>query len=140
MNQPISTLNIGAKNLAMQNTPKPLVGDWLIIFASIILVGFLFVSLWSFEPAAKLRIRQGDKVVGTFSLNQTREINIHGPLGDSKIIIKAGQVRFASSPCHNQYCVHQDWLKRAGQAAICIPNQVSLELLGVKKTYDSLNY
>ena len=140
MNQLISAPDIGAKNLAKQNIPKPLIGDWLIIFASIVLVGFLFASLWSFEPAAKLLIRQGDKVVGTYSLNQTREISIHGPLGDSKIIIKAGQVRFASSPCHNQYCVHQDWLKRAGQAAICIPNQVSLELLGVKKTYDSLNY
>ncbi len=123
-----------------KNLLKLLPGDWLIIVASVVVVGLLFTSLWSFEPAAKLRIRQGDKVYGTYSLNQTRLLSIHGPLGDSIISIKAGQVRFVSSPCHNQYCVHQGWLKRAGQAAICLPNQVSLELLGAKKAYDSLNY
>ena len=119
---------------------KPLIGDYFVMIAGAILVAFLFAKLWSFEPAAKLRIRQGDQIIGTYSLNQTRELNIHGPLGESKIMIQSGKVRFISSPCHNQYCVHQGWLKRAGQAAICIPNQVSLELLGAKKTYDSLNY
>lgn len=123
-----------------QNLLKLLPGDWLIVLASVVVVGLLFASFWSFEPAAKLRIRQGDKIYGTYSLNQTRTLSIHGPLGDSIISIKAGQVRFISSPCHNQYCVHQGWLKRAGQAAICLPNQVSLELLGAKKAYDSLNY
>lgn len=122
------------------NLPKLLIGDWLVVCISAGLVACLFATLWSVEPATKLRIRQGDKVYGTYSLNQTRTLNIHGPLGDSIISIKAGQARFVSSPCHNQYCVHQGWLNRAGQAAICLPNQVSLELLGAKKTYDSLNY
>ncbi len=120
--------------------PKLLIGDWLVVCMSVGLVAWLFVSLWSFEPATKLQIRQGNKIYGTYSLNQTRTLNIHGTLGDSIISIKAGQARFVSSPCHNQYCVHQGWLKHAGQAAICLPNQVSLELLGAKKTYDSLNY
>ena len=123
-----------------KNLPSLLVGDWLVICISSVLIALLFATLWSFEPAAKLRIRQNDKIVGTFSLNQTRILNIHGPLGDSVISIQAGQARFVSSPCHNQYCVHQGWLKRVGQVAICLPNQVSLELLGTKKTYDSLNY
>lgn len=120
--------------------PKPLIGDWLTIILGIALVVFLFANLWSFAPAAKLRIRQGDHIIGTYSLNQTRIFNVHGPLGNSMISIKAGQVRFVSSPCHNQYCVHQGWLKHVGQAAICLPNQVSIELLGVKKSYDTLNY
>ena len=32
------------------------------------------------------------------------------------------------------------WLKQAGEIAVCLPNQVSLELSGGSKPYDSLNY
>lgn len=119
---------------------KPLLGDWLVIIASVVLVIFLFKTLWHNERASKLQIRQGDHIYATLSLNQNRTLDIHGPLGNSRIVINQGQVRFEHSPCPNQYCVHQGWLNRAGQVAICLPNQVSLELLGAKKDYDSLNY
>ena len=92
------------------------------------------------HASAKLQIRQGDSIYATLSLDQERTLDILGPLGNSRIIVHHGQVRFASSPCPNQYCVHQGWLSRSGQVAICLPNQVSLELIGSKKPYDSLNY
>lgn len=119
---------------------KPLLGDWLIIVASLVGVVFLFQTLWVNTPASQLQIRQADKIIGTYDLNQTKELHIHGPLGDSHISIAQGKVRFKQSPCTNQYCVHQGWLKRAGQVAICLPNQVSLQLIGENKPYDSLNY
>jgi hypothetical protein len=126
--------------MSFKFNPKPLIGDWLVIFASIIVVIFMFQQFWSLEHASKLKIRQGDKIIGTYDLNQTRELQIHGALGDSLISINQGKVRFKQSPCHNQYCVHQGWLSHAGQVAICLPNQISLQLMGAKKTYDSLNY
>ena len=125
---------------------KPLLGDWLVIVAGLGLVVFLFAFLWQNVSASKLQIRQGDHIVGTYTLNQNRTIHVQGPLGESIIQISQqagkteGQVRFVQSPCHGQYCVHQGWLKRAGQVAVCLPNQVSIELLGEKKPYDSLNY
>jgi hypothetical protein len=119
---------------------KPLVGDWLVMVASLVAVIFMFQTFWSFAPASQLKIRQGDKIIGTYDLNQTRELKIAGPLGDAFISINLGKVRFKQSPCPNQYCVHQGWLSRAGQVAICLPNQISLQLMGVKSAYDSLNY
>ena len=119
---------------------KLLLGDYLVIALGLLLVVYLFKTLWHSEHAAKLQLRQGNQIVATLSLNQDRLIDVTGPLGVSKIEIKQGKVRFLSSPCANQYCVHQGWLHRAGQAAICLPNRVSLELLGTKKSYDSLNY
>ena len=116
-----------------------LIGDWLVVGLSALLVAMLFTTLWQTEPANKLRIRQGNSIYATLSLNQKRVLDIHGPLGVSKITIDNGRVRFEQSPCRNQYCVHQGWLHKAGQVAICLPNQVSLELLGSKKLYDSLN-
>lgn len=121
-------------------TKHVLIGDWLVILAGLLCVFYLFQTLWSSEHAAKVQIRLGDKIYATYSLNQQREIHVHGKLGDAVINISQGKARFAKSPCTTQYCVHQGWLTRAGQAAICLPNQISLELLGETKPYDSLNY
>lgn len=115
-------------------------GDWLIIAGSVLAVIFMFQQFWSFEHASKLKIRQGNQIIGTYDLNQTRELHIKGPIGESLVSINQGKVRFKKSPCRNQYCVHQGWLSRAGQVAICLPNQISLQLMGAKSTYDSLNY
>lgn len=117
-----------------------LLGDWLIILVCVLGVLYLFQILWTNEHAAKVQIRLGDKIYATYSLNQQREIHVHGKLGDAVISISQGKVRFAKSPCAEQYCVHQGWLTLAGQVAICIPNQISLELIGEAKSYDSLNY
>lgn len=117
-----------------------LAGDWLVVGLGMLVVALLFRTLWHTEPANKLRIRQGDSVYATLSLDQVRTLEIHGPLGISKVALNHGKVRFEQSPCHNQYCVHQGWLSKAGQAAICLPNQVSIELLGSDKLYDSLSY
>ena len=119
---------------------KPLIGDWMVIAASIVAVIFMFQQFWSTEFASKLKIRQGSRVLGTYDLNQRRELKITGAMGVSLISINQGKVRFKQSPCLNQYCVHQGWLSRVGQVAICLPNQISLQLMGSKTTYDSLNY
>ncbi len=116
------------------------IGDWLVILASLLFVIILFKTLWTNEQATKVQIRVGNNIYGTYSLNQQRNIHVHGELGEIIVSITQGKARFIKSPCTNQYCVHQGWLKRAGQAAICLPNQISLELIGENKPYDSLNY
>lgn len=124
----------------LSNFPKPLSGDWGIIVLSLGLIAFSFVTLWSHQPAATLRIRVGNAVLGEYSLMQTKTLTIAGRLGNAVIEIQQGKVRFKHSPCHNQYCVHQGWLSHANQAAICIPNQISIELIGTQAAFDSLNY
>jgi hypothetical protein len=134
-------LNLKQLTPQFSRYPKPLIGDWLVVMSSLVVVIFLFQTLWSTQAASKLNIRQGNQLVGTYDLNQTRDIHIHGTIGDSIVRIEQGKVRFKQSPCTNQYCVHQGWLSRAGQAAICIPNQISLQLIGNRgPAYDSLNY
>ena len=115
-------------------------GDKLVILLGLLLLIYLFQTLWTNAQAAKVQIQVGDKVYATFSLNQAREVQVKGKLGEATISIANGKVRFAKSPCHSQYCVHQGWLTRAGQASICLPNQISLALIGEAKPYDSLNY
>lgn len=137
---PKNTLQTIFQTMQIQQNHKPIIGDWLVIIGALLIVIFMFQQFWRFEPASKIKIRQNDQIIGTYDLNQMRELHIKGHLGEAIITINNGQVRFKQSPCTNQYCVHQGWLKNAGQVAICLPNQISLQLIGAKKQYDSLNY
>lgn len=119
---------------------KLLLGDCFILALALISVIWMFGQFWTSSPAKQFKIRQGNQIIGVFDLNQQRDLHIKGAIGESHIRIQNGQVRFRQSPCSNQYCVHQGWLNRAGQVAICLPNQISLQLLGAKSAYDSLNY
>jgi len=116
------------------------VGDWLIITLSTGLVIYLTLTLWTGELADKAVIRSGGKVFREVPLSHDQTIAVPGPLGISIIAIEHRRARIASDPSPRQYCVRQGWLQQAGEIAICLPNQVSVELVGSHKRYDSLNY
>lgn len=115
-------------------------GDWLTLVIGSAGVAFLILTLWSGEQADKAVIRSGGKVFKEVSLSRNQQIEVPGPLGISLIAIQDRRVRIASDPSPRQYCVRQGWLQQAGEIALCLPNQVSVELVGSKKRYDSLNY
>jgi len=115
-------------------------GDWLILSCGTLLSVWLAVTLWQGGMADTATIRSGGHVFREISLSRNQVVEVPGPLGISRITVHNHKVRVASDPGPRQYCVHQGWLKQAGEIAICLPNQVSVELGGGNKTYDSLNY
>jgi len=115
-------------------------GDWLVLTVGSICVILLAFRLWNGELADKAIIRSGGKIFCEVSLTRDQQVEVPGPLGISIIQIKERRARIASDPSPRQYCVRQGWLQQAGEIALCLPNQVSVELAGSKKRYDSLNY
>jgi hypothetical protein len=124
-------------NMASQHIK---IGDWLTILFGSICVVMLMLKLWGGELADKAIIRSGGKIVREVPLTSNQQIEVSGPLGISLITIQNRKARIASDPSPRQYCVRQGWLQQAGEIALCLPNQVSVELVGSKKKYDSLNY
>lgn len=119
---------------------RPLLwGDWLVLLLSLAITGWLWSDWGNYAHATKCQIRQGTHIIGTYDLMQDRHITVKGAIGNSVIHIHQGKVRFEHAPCHNQYCVQQGWLRRAGQVVLCLPNQVSIVLLG-ESGFDSLSY
>lgn len=115
-------------------------GDSLILLSGALFTIWLAATLWHGGAADKAVIRTGGKIFREVELTHDIEISVPGPLGTSIIAIRNHQVRIVSDPSPRQYCVRQGWLKSAGEIAICLPNQVSVELTGGQKKYDSLNY
>jgi hypothetical protein len=115
-------------------------GDWLTLLLGSLFAGWLAATLWHGGAADKAIIRSGGKIFREVPLSRDQIIEVPGPLGLSRIAIHNRQVRIAADPSPRQYCVRQGWLKQAGEISICLPNQVSVELNGGGKRYDSLNY
>jgi hypothetical protein len=115
-------------------------GDWGTLLGAAVLTTWLALTFWHGGAADKAVIRSGGKVFREVSLRRDIVISVPGPLGVSKIAIHNQQARVASDPSPRQLCVHQGWLKQAGEIAICLPNQVSVELVGASRSYDSLSY
>ncbi|MDR1784866.1 MAG: NusG domain II-containing protein [Spirochaetaceae bacterium] len=63
-----------------------------------------------------------------FSLGKNAREHIPGLLGDSVIEIRAGEARFAESPCRNKVCVLHAPLKAGGAWSACLPNRVMLRI------------
>ena len=115
-------------------------GDWLTMGVGCIVVALLTLELWNGGLADKVVIKSRGKLFREVSLSRNQRIEVPGAMGISLIAIENRKVRIASDPGPRQYCVRQGWLKQAGEIALCLPNQVSVELVGSHKSYDSLNY
>lgn len=115
-------------------------GDYLTLLAGALCVVLLTLKLWHGDVADTAVIRSGGKVFREVPLSRDQQIEVPGPLGTSIITIEKLRARISSDPGPRQYCVRQGWLQQAGEIAVCLPNQVSVELTGGAKKYDSLNY
>ncbi|MDR1275799.1 MAG: NusG domain II-containing protein [Candidatus Accumulibacter sp.] len=115
-------------------------GDWLVFLLACAFCLASFPIAWRGGVAEKLVVRQGGRVFAELDLSRASRIDVPGPIGTTTVAVEDGRARVVSDPGIHQYCVRQGWLERAGEIAICAPNEVSLEIAGSDKVYDSLNY
>jgi len=115
-------------------------GDYLTLLGGVAFTIWVTVTVWSGGVADTALIRSGGKVFREVPLSRDQQIEVPGPLGTTVITIERLRARISSDPSPRQYCVRQGWIQQAGEIAICLPNEVSVELTGGQKKYDSMNY
>ena len=114
--------------------------DWIVVAAAAALVGALAVASWSPERAAHSAVIHGPGGVQTVSLSTDRRVEVEGLAGISVVEVRDGRARFIAGPCRNRVCIAAGWLAAAGGFAACVPNGVSVQLLGDEAAYDAINY
>ena len=122
----------------MQDLLKP--GDWVILVLGGALVASLTVHFWGGPQGDTLMVRVHGQLYDPISLRRAHTLSVLGPLGITLIEIQPGRARIARDPSPRQLCVKQGWLSRAGEVALCLPNQVSVEIRGSVRTFDSIAY
>ena len=115
-------------------------GDIGVLLAGAGLVVALTLFAWRGTSGDTAVIRAAGKIVQTAALTRAQTFAIEGPLGITRVEIAPGRARILADPSPRQLCVKQGWLTLSGQAALCLPNQVSLEIRGRAPAYDTLGY
>ena len=110
-------------------------GDWSILLAGGLVVVWLMAT--GHGDGDQVVIKQAGRVFLETSPRLDRMVTVPGPLGETQVEIRGGQVRVKADPSPRQLCVRQGWLQ-PGEAAVCLPNRVSVEWGQAR--YDSLNY
>lgn len=100
----------------------------------------LFFNAWLKPMGDTVIVRAHGKVKVRTTLKRDGDYEVQGKLGLSRIEVRRGRARVASDPGPLQVCVKQGWVSRAGEAALCLANQISLEIEGSTKPFDSLSY
>ena len=110
-------------------------GDVLVLLLGLALI----VALWMQRGIRGdgVVVRLDGRIFMEANLRLNRLIRVPGPLGETVVEIRNGQVRIQSDPSPRQLCVRQGWLA-PGDTAICLPNRVSIER--GHSGYDSINY
>jgi hypothetical protein len=115
--------------------------DYVVLAGALLLLPYLYASFWHRGGAGEeVRIVGADGKEILASLREDRDLSIAGPLGSSIIEIRDGRVRFVSSPCHGQLCVHAGWLHFGGEFTACLPNRISVAVVGRELRYDTINF
>lgn len=117
-------------------------GDIFVLFLACIGLFLLAHALWQTPAGIATRaiIRARGAIVATVQLPADKTIVVNGPLGPTTIRILDRQIKVDKDPGIRQYCVDQGWLTRPGDIGLCLPNQISIQLLGSDSPYDTLSY
>jgi len=116
-------------------------GDAVVWLLAATLLVSLYMMFWQADGhGAEAVVLVNGKRWARLDLFQNQDLDVPGPLGHSHIQVRDGQVRFVNSPCPNQLCVHTGWLSQGGEVSICLPNKVSLQILGSDPRFDAINF
>ncbi|HHJ81415.1 MAG TPA: NusG domain II-containing protein, partial [Candidatus Tenderia electrophaga] len=105
--------------------------DKIVVTLALLLLPFLYIEFWGNSTqgeVVQIRSVNGDNI--TLPLDQDKRLQIKGALGLSIIEIKDRQVRFIDSPCQGKQCIIAGWLNKDGQLAACLPNGVTVQIIG----------
>ncbi|MDR2526091.1 MAG: NusG domain II-containing protein [Oscillospiraceae bacterium] len=106
-------------------------GDLLLLLCCLALAGALLLPNVLAAKPTQVKIN-GE----AFSLSQTQTVARSGVV----VEIAQGRARVRTAPCPDQLCVHTGWLTHSGETAVCLPQRVSVELVGGKTAVDGVAF
>lgn len=115
-------------------------GDVLVIAMAVWLVGGLFAHAWMQPAGTALIVHARGGLAVRAPLDRDGNYEVAGRLGATRIEVRQGRARVAADPGPRQICVRQGWISRAGEASLCLANEVSLEIGGAVRAFDSVSY
>lgn len=99
----------------------------LIFMLGSVMLIYNLMMLSRIEPSAKLVVvvSRNLKEIHRFDLKENRIVDIEDY---GKLSIKSGKVKVLAASCRDKICVHTNEIKHEGEAIICLPNKIIIEI------------
>ncbi len=120
---------------------KMTAGDNLLLVMALLLVVASYNAFWGsslYGNQAALFVSGKHKA--SIDLYENRIFKIRGKLGESELQVEDGKIRFLTSPCDGKQCIYQGWISQSGEIAACVPNGISVRILGPDPRFDTMNF
>ncbi|MBO4584805.1 MAG: NusG domain II-containing protein [Clostridia bacterium] len=113
--------------------------DFIIIAAALLLAAAVFLFFLPKGETGRLyaEISKNGEVIASLPLDTDAEYVVNGDY-ENVVTISDGSAFFSSSNCPNEDCVHTGKLTKAGQLAVCLPNGVTLRIVGGEGDVDAI--
>ena len=114
----------------MKLTSYITVADSILIAGLVALAAGLFVAMpqWVLSGGEDLEIRVENRLVGRYTLDENRVVEVSGPRGKTLVRIKDGRATVVASPCRDKICAGMGEVGREGGIIVCVPNRVVVEV------------
>jgi hypothetical protein len=117
-------------------------GDRILIIIIAILALILIMELMLTKNYASVVVVRSDgNIVKTVSLNKNMVFEVKSNEGHLFVEIKNRKVRVINSTCKDKLCEKEGWIEKPGESIICLPNRISITIIGKKKdNVDTITY
>lgn len=107
---------------------KTLLTDSIIFLVCILAI--VIISSQTLQGGSGYVQIQSEKATFRYSLENSREITVDGPLGHTHIVIEDGKAHILDSDCPTKSCTHQSPIFKSNAWIACLPNMVLLTIVG----------
>jgi len=108
---------------------RKLFSKWDVLLLAILLTVVLISTLNLGRGGLICEIRVDGKVTQKIPMTEDREFYLlQNPL--IRFAVRDGAVGFIESDCPDKICVNTGFLRYNGQMAVCLPNRVSIRVVG----------
>ena len=105
--------------------------DILLLAVILAAAALLWLGLRFFQTeGAVARVTIDGTEVGSYPLNQGREVSIGDESHYNLLVIEDGAAYIRDASCPDKLCIRQGKASFDGQSLICLPNKVVVEVLG----------
>lgn len=98
----------------------------IVIIIFIIVSSFIFNHFFFYQTGMYVKIKVSGKEYQTIPLELDQTINIKNK---NTVVIKNNKVYITDSTCPDKLCQKQGKISKNGQQIICLPNQVTIEII-----------
>lgn len=99
----------------------------IILFIGLLLISVSLLFAFIFSPKQTgniLVITQNGNEIEQISLSEDKTVF----LGENKIVIKDGKAYMEKAVCPDKVCVNQGKISKVGEAVVCLPQKIILEV------------